>query len=97
LTAVCTVYLNWNKPAAGVTGRQGMLTPPRHLIPPLLYPEIRVCPILKFVFPIGLCYFIEKKEEEKKERTFIYHQNITIHPHQHRQKPTTDRTSSDDT
>jgi hypothetical protein len=36
---------------AGVTGRQGMLTPPKHLIPPLVYPEVRVCPILKFVSP----------------------------------------------
>jgi hypothetical protein len=48
---------------AGVTGRQGMLTPPIHLIPP----EVRVGPILKFVFSPGLmrlitacyfCYFI---------------------------------------
>jgi hypothetical protein len=38
---------------AGVTGRQGMLTPPRHLIPPLVYPEVRVCPIPKFVLPTG--------------------------------------------
>jgi hypothetical protein len=28
---------------AGVTGRQGMLTPPRHLIPPLVYLEVCVC------------------------------------------------------
>jgi hypothetical protein len=50
----------------GVTGRQGMLTPPRHLIPPLVYPEVRVCTILKFLFPTWLmrlmtvrylCYF----------------------------------------
>jgi hypothetical protein len=40
---------------AGVTGLQGMLTPLRHLIPPLVYPEVFfVCPILKFVFPNGL-------------------------------------------
>jgi hypothetical protein len=39
---------------AGVTGRQGKFTPPRHLIPPLVYPEVRVCPILKFAFPTGL-------------------------------------------
>jgi hypothetical protein len=32
-------------------GGGGVLTPPRHLIPPQIYPEIRVCPILKFVFP----------------------------------------------
>jgi hypothetical protein len=28
---------------ASVTGRQGMLTPPRHLIPPLVYPEVDLC------------------------------------------------------
>jgi hypothetical protein len=27
---------------AGVTGRQEMLTPPRHLIPPLVFPGVRV-------------------------------------------------------
>jgi hypothetical protein len=30
----------------GVTGRQGFLTPPRQLIPPLVYSEVRVCPFL---------------------------------------------------
>jgi hypothetical protein len=29
-----------------VTGRHGMLTSPRHLIPLLVYPEVHVCPIL---------------------------------------------------
>jgi hypothetical protein len=38
---------------AGVTGRQGMLTPPGHLIPPMVDPEVRVCPIPKFVLPTG--------------------------------------------
>jgi hypothetical protein len=47
----------------------GMLTPPSHLIPPLVYPEVCVCPILWFVFPTALmvlitvrylCYFIYK-------------------------------------
>ena len=28
---------------AGVTGQHGMLTHPRHLIPPLVYPGDRVC------------------------------------------------------
>jgi hypothetical protein len=50
-----------------VNGRQGMLTPPRHLIPPLLYPKVHVYPILKFVFATEimrlmtaryLCFFI---------------------------------------
>jgi hypothetical protein len=57
----------WNGAQMGATGQQGMFTPPRHLISPLVYPEVRVCPILKFVFPTGLmrlmticysCYFI---------------------------------------
>jgi hypothetical protein len=39
---------------AGVTGRQGMFTPSSHLIPPLVYPEVRVCPILWFAIPTGL-------------------------------------------
>jgi hypothetical protein len=34
-----------------VTGPQGVLTPSRHLIKPLVYPDVRVCPILKFVSP----------------------------------------------
>jgi hypothetical protein len=51
---------------ADVTGRQGMLTPPKHLIPPLVCPEVRVCSIIGFVFSTGfmrlitvryLCYF----------------------------------------
>jgi hypothetical protein len=39
---------------AGVTCQQGMPTPPRHLIPYMVYPEVRVCPIRKFVFTTGL-------------------------------------------
>jgi hypothetical protein len=79
LTADCSVYFIWTHwfcililafemgHTAGATGRQGMLTPPRHLIPPLVFPEVRVCSILGFVFPTGfmrlitfryLCYFI---------------------------------------
>ena len=37
---------------AGVTGRQGMRTPPRHLTPPLVCPGVRVCPTL-FCIPFG--------------------------------------------
>jgi hypothetical protein len=33
---------------ANVIGQQRMLTPPRHLIPPLVFPGIHVCPILYF-------------------------------------------------
>jgi hypothetical protein len=54
-----------------VTGRQGMLSPPKQLIAPLVYPEVRVCPILKFLFPTVLmrlitvrylCYRIKEKQ-----------------------------------
>jgi hypothetical protein len=38
---------------AGVTSRQGMLTPPTQV-----YPEIRVCSILRLVFPTGLMRLI---------------------------------------
>jgi hypothetical protein len=32
--------------AVGVTGQQGMLTPPRHLIPPSFFPRVRVSPFV---------------------------------------------------
>ena len=32
-----------------VTGRQGMLTPPRHLIPSLVCPAVRACPTLLLI------------------------------------------------
>jgi hypothetical protein len=35
---------------AGVTGRQGMLTPPRHLIPPPVFPGVRVSPFVYLTF-----------------------------------------------
>jgi hypothetical protein len=31
---------------AGATGGQGMLTPPRHLIPPPIFPGVRVSPFV---------------------------------------------------
>jgi hypothetical protein len=52
---------------AGATSQQEMFTPPRHLIPPLVCPEVRVCPVLGFLFLTGfmrlitvryLCYFM---------------------------------------
>jgi hypothetical protein len=64
-------WLNFMWLMVGDTGQQGMLTPPRHLIPPLLEPEVCVGPIFGFVFPIGfmrlltvrnLCYFLWKIE-----------------------------------
>jgi hypothetical protein len=33
---------------AGVTGQQGMLTPPWHLTPPLIYSVVRVRPFSDF-------------------------------------------------
>jgi hypothetical protein len=36
--------------AAGATGRQGMLTPPWHLILPLIYSEVRVRPFSDLYF-----------------------------------------------
>ena len=41
-----------------MTGQQGMLTPPRHLIPPLVCPGVRVCTTLVFVFYLGLTILI---------------------------------------
>ena len=35
---------------AGVTGRQGMLAPPWHLLPPLMCSEVRVCPLSDLCF-----------------------------------------------
>ena len=34
----------------GVSGQHGILTPPGHLIQPLVYPEVRVCHALDFEF-----------------------------------------------
>jgi hypothetical protein len=44
----------------GVTGQQGLLAPPVHLIPPLVYPEVRVCPILKLI----ICIFYSTYEND---------------------------------
>jgi hypothetical protein len=38
--------------------RQEMLTFPRHLIPPLVYLDVHVCPVLGFVFPTGFMRLI---------------------------------------
>jgi hypothetical protein len=37
---------------AGVTGQQGMLTPPWHLIPPLVFPGVRMDLILLWIIPL---------------------------------------------
>jgi hypothetical protein len=39
-----------------VIDRQGMLTPPRHLIPPPVYPGVRVSPFI-FLICISYLYF----------------------------------------
>jgi hypothetical protein len=39
---------------AGVTGQQGMLTPPWHLIPSLIYSEVRVRPFSDLYFLLDL-------------------------------------------
>jgi hypothetical protein len=39
----------------GVIDRQGMLTPPWHLIPPLIYSEVRVRPFSDLCFPYKYC------------------------------------------
>jgi hypothetical protein len=39
---------------AGVTGLQGMIAPPRYLVPLLVYSGVLFCPLLWFVFPTGL-------------------------------------------
>jgi hypothetical protein len=47
---------------AGVTGQQGMLTPPWHLIPPLIQSEVRV---LFVIFVIS--YYIEFHRHRKQD------------------------------
>jgi hypothetical protein len=45
----CYIHINNSaqiRLTAGVTGRLGMLAPPRYLIPPLVCPRVRVYPIL---------------------------------------------------
>jgi hypothetical protein len=61
LTAACSVYLTWTHwfwllnfaiemgHKAGATGRQGMLNPPRHLIPPPVFPGVRVSPFVYLI------------------------------------------------
>jgi hypothetical protein len=39
----------------GVTGQQGMLTPPRHMISLPVCPEARVCPFISLTCNICLC------------------------------------------
>jgi hypothetical protein len=64
----------WNGAHGGCDRSTGMLTPPRHLIPPLVFPEVRVCSVLGFVFPTGfmrlitfryLCHFINNNSRRK--------------------------------
>jgi hypothetical protein len=41
---------------AGATGQQGMLTLPRHLIPPPVYPGVRVRPYTSLTCNSCLCF-----------------------------------------
>jgi hypothetical protein len=69
---------------ADVTGRQGMLTPPWHLIPLLVYPEVRVFPILWFVFPTELmrsmtvCYTCHFICSTRHLRIFCSYEYVTL-------------------
>jgi hypothetical protein len=45
-----------NRLTAGATGQQGMLTPPRHLIPPLAGPGVRVSPFIYLICNSYLCF-----------------------------------------
>jgi hypothetical protein len=40
-----------------LTGQQMMLTPPRYLFSPVLYPGVSVCPIVCFAFSTGFLGF----------------------------------------
>jgi hypothetical protein len=74
---------------AGATSQQEMLTPPKHLIPPLVYPEVRVCSVLGFVFPTSfmrlitvryLCYFMyDTLPSGHKSDQTIYFKNTLEH------------------
>jgi hypothetical protein len=41
-----TDFFAWNRVTVGATGQQGMLTPPRHLIPSPVYPAVLVSPFI---------------------------------------------------
>jgi hypothetical protein len=41
---------------AGVIDQQGMLTPPRHLIPPPVYLGVRVSPFISLIYISYLCF-----------------------------------------
>jgi hypothetical protein len=69
----------------GVTGRQGMRPPLRHLFPPMVYPEVRDYPILRFVFPTGLLRLITvrcscnlSRKNNSAERILVYIQNSEV-------------------
>jgi hypothetical protein len=65
-----------------VIDQHGMLTPPWHLIPPLIYSEVRVRPFSDLRFPIGLmrlntvryfCHFIEDIYKDSKNSQISKH------------------------
>jgi hypothetical protein len=52
MPCACLILFSFNNIfyTAGVTGQQGMLTPPWHLVPPLIYSEVRVRPFSELYF-----------------------------------------------
>jgi hypothetical protein len=58
---------------AGVIDQQGMLTPPRHLIPPLLYPGVRVSPFISLIC-ISYLYF----ETDHSLVSYPFHKGFSI-------------------
>jgi hypothetical protein len=50
------IHYHGNGLTAGVAGRQGMLTSPRHLIPPPVYPGVRVSQFISLTRNSYLCF-----------------------------------------
>jgi hypothetical protein len=59
---------------ASMTGRQGMPTPPRHMIPPLVYPEAHGCPT-----PFSELYFLLEFSRSMIVRYLCYNMVQTSH------------------
>jgi hypothetical protein len=87
-----TKHFTWseNRLTEGVTGRQGMFTPPRHLIPPLVCPEVCVCPTFWFVFLTGLrrlmsvrnlCHYIQVNWVRRYWEINVLQSKQLCHPH----------------
>jgi hypothetical protein len=53
LELTCTIGLT-----VGVTGQKGIITSPRHVISPIVYPGDRVCPSLYFEFTLRITWLV---------------------------------------